>query len=218
MDRADGLLTRPRRGRADKRQAITSAALRVFGREGYTRASIDAIAGEAAVSTRTIYNHFGDKEHLFLAVIQDSATQVADAQIELIRRHLDTIIDLEQGLTAFGLVWATSSSEFAEHFALVRQIHAEVGHIPTATLQAWQEIGPQRVHHELARRMQHLADRGLLAVDDADRAASHLVLLTSTEIVNRSYHGARPLPDNEVTDIVTAGIRTFLHGYLPPTP
>ncbi|MDQ2707821.1 MAG: TetR/AcrR family transcriptional regulator [Actinomycetota bacterium] len=218
MDHPDGLLTRPRRGWADKRQAITAAAVRVFGREGYTRASIDAIASEASVSTRTIYNHFGDKEHLFLAVIQESATQVADAQIELIRRHLDTIIDLEQGLTEFGLVWATSTSEFADHFALVRQIHAEVGHIPTATLKSWQELGPRRVHQELARLMQHLADRGLLALDDADRAASHLVLLTSTEVVNRSYHGAIPLPDDEVTDIVTAGIRTFLHGYLPPTP
>ena len=38
--------TRPRRRWADKRDAIATAARIVFGREGYTRASIDAIASD----------------------------------------------------------------------------------------------------------------------------------------------------------------------------
>src|SRR5450755_2711983 len=117
--------TRPRRGWADKRDAIATAARIVFGREGYTRASIDAIATKAAVSTRTIYNHFDDKEHLFLTVIKESAAQVADAQIALINQYLDQVTDLEHDLIAFGRAWATSTTAFAEHFALVRQINAE---------------------------------------------------------------------------------------------
>ncbi|HWN32249.1 MAG TPA: helix-turn-helix domain-containing protein, partial [Pseudonocardia sp.] len=44
--------------RAPKRDAIMTAARVVFGRESYLRTSIDAIPGEAGVSTRTIYNHF----------------------------------------------------------------------------------------------------------------------------------------------------------------
>lgn len=206
---------RGRRGRAGKREAITLGARAVFARQGYTRAGIDAIATEAGVSTRTIYNHFQDKEHLFLAVIQDSATQVADAQIALIDRHLDTITDLEADLIAFGRIWATSTTEFGEHFALVRQIHAEVGHIPQAALEGWQETGPRRVHRALARRMRRFAEQGVLCIDDADRAASHFVLLAATEVTNRSYHGAIPLDDDEVTQIATAGVRAFLHGYLP---
>jgi AcrR family transcriptional regulator len=215
MPQQDEAPVRPRRGWADKREAITRAARTVFGRDGYTRASIDAIAGEARVSTRTIYNHFRDKEHLFLTVIQDSATLVADAQIGLIDRHLDTISDLERDLTAFGRAWATSTAEFADHFALVRQINAEVGHIPQSTLNGWQETGPRRVHRELARRMQQLAEQGLLRIEDPDRAASHFVLLAATEITNRSYYGAIPLPEDEVTRISGAGVRAFLHGYLP---
>lgn len=207
---------RTRRGWPDKHQAITRASRTVFGRDGYTRASIEAIAVEAGVSTRTIYNHFDDKEHLFLTVIEESATQVADAQIALIHRYLDKVTDLEADLIVFGRVWATSNADFAEHFALVRQINAEVGHIPHATLDRWQETGPRRVHRELARRLEHLADKGLLHIDDADRAASHFVLLAATEIANRSYYGAIPLDDSEVTRIATAGVRAFLHGYLPP--
>jgi AcrR family transcriptional regulator len=215
MARLQEAPTHPRRGWADKRDAIATAARIVFGREGYTRASIDAIATEAGVSTRTIYNHFDDKEHLFLTVIKESATHVADAQIALINQHLDHVTNLERALIAFGRAWATSTTAFAEHFALVRQINAEVGHIPQESLDSWQEAGPLRVHRELARRIQQLADRGLLHVDDADQAAVHLVLLSGAEVTNRSYYGAIPLTENEITQIATAGVQAFLHGYLP---
>jgi len=205
----------PRRGWPDKRQAISQASRLVFGRDGYTRASIEAIAAEAGVSTRTIYNHFEDKEHLFLTVIEESASEVANAQIALIHRYLDKVTDIEADLIAFGCVWATSSGDFADHFALVRQINAEVGHIPQATLERWQETGPRRVHRELARRMEHLADKGLLRTVDAEQSAMHFVLLAATEVTNRSYYGAVPIDPDEVTRIATAGVRAFLDGYLP---
>jgi AcrR family transcriptional regulator len=204
-----------RRGLPDKHRAILRGALTVFARDGYTRASMDAIAAEAGVSTRTIYNHFGDKADLFHAVIQDSATQVADAQIAVIDRHLTKIIDLEAGLTEFARAWAAPMLQYIDHFAMVRQINAEAGHIPQAALDTWQETGPRRVHRELARRIQRLADQGLLRVTDPDRAAMHLVLLTATEVANRSYHGAIPLPETEITRIADAGVQAFLHGYLP---
>jgi AcrR family transcriptional regulator len=215
MPGRDEAPARPRRGWADKREAITRAARVVFGRDGYTRASIEAIATEAGVSTRTIYNHFDDKEHLFRTVIQESAARVADAQIALIGRHLDKVTDLEPELIAFGKVWATYTADVAEHFALVRQINAEVGHIPQATLDAWQETGPRRVHRELARRLEHLADKGLLHIDEAGQAATHFVLLTAAEVTNRSHYGAIPLDEEEIARIATAGVRAFLHGYLP---
>jgi AcrR family transcriptional regulator len=215
MARLEETPARPRRGWADKRDAIATAARTVFGREGYTRASIDMIATAAGVSTRTIYNHFDDKEHLFLTVIKESATQVADAQIALINQHLDEVTDLERDLIAFGRAWATSTTAFAEHFAIVRQINAEIGHIPHATLDSWQETGPLRVRRELARRIQQLADKRLLDIDDADQAAVHLVLLSGAEVTNRSYYGAIPPTENEIIQIATAGIQTFLHGYLP---
>jgi len=68
------------RRRPDKRRAILRGALNVFAHDGYTRASIDAVAAEAGVSTRTIYNHFSDKAELFQTVIHESAAQVADAR------------------------------------------------------------------------------------------------------------------------------------------
>ncbi len=203
---------RPRGGLADKRRAILAGALTVFARDGYTRASIDAISAEAGVSTRTLYNHFQDKARLFQSVIQDSATRAADAQVAIIDRYLSKVTELEPDLIEFGLAFVAPVTGTAEHFALVQQINAEAGHIPPDTIEAWQQTGPLRVRHELARRLGQLADRGLLRLDDPDRAARHLMMLIS--VTNLSYRSAARPDEGEVTAIVTSGVRAFLHGYL----
>jgi AcrR family transcriptional regulator len=61
---------RPRRGTEPARtEALIHAATRVFLREGYGLASIDKVASEAGVSTRTIYERFRNKADLLGAVI-----------------------------------------------------------------------------------------------------------------------------------------------------
>lgn len=208
----------PRRGRADKRDAIMRASRRVFGRDGYARTSIDAIAAEAGVSTRTIYNHFEGKEQLFSTALQDSATQVAEHLIRVLDHHLGDVTDLEGDLIALGRAWTSPQVDFADHFAMVRQIQAEAPHFPRHVLEAWQQAGPRRAERVLAGRLRLLADRGLLRIDDEIRAARHFVLLVAAEVTQRSYFGAIPLDDAEITEIVTSGVRAFLHGHLPSPP
>lgn len=204
-----GVITRS----PDKRRAILRGGLAVFARQGYARGSIEAIAEEALVSTRTIYNHFGDKATLFEAIIQASATEVAEAQIRLIHQHLHRVTDIEADLVEFAVVWATPMPEFVDHFAMVRQVNAEIGHLPPAVIEAWQEAGPRRVGKELAAKFSELADRGLLRLDDPERACVHFSLLTVGEVSNRGYRGALPLPAEEIAASATAGALAFLHGY-----
>ncbi|GLY76959.1 TetR/AcrR family transcriptional regulator [Actinoallomurus iriomotensis] len=212
-----GTDTAPGRSRRspDKRRAILDGARVTFAREGYTRASIDTIAAAADVSTRTLYNHFGDKARLFEEVIQSSATEVAESQIALIEAHLGEVTDVESAIIGFACAWARPTPEFADHFALVQQIRAEVGHLPPAVLNAWQEAGPRRVRRELARRLEELADRGLLRVADPERAAFHLATLAAAEVESRNYRGVFPISDADVAELATAGARVFLHGYAP---
>jgi AcrR family transcriptional regulator len=202
-----------------KRRDLLEGALAEFARDGYTRASIDAIARAAGTSTRTIYNHFGDKAGLFHAVIVDSARRVADAHVTVLDRYLGKIVDIEDDLIEFGRVWATPAPEFADHFTLVRQVVAEAAHIPAATLEAWQEQGPWRVRRELAAHLRRIADAGHLRVDDATDAAAHLILLVTGDINFRSLQGAVPLDAGEVHRLADAGVHAFLHGYgAPPRP
>ncbi len=52
-----------------KRLAVIEAAARAFLTQGYEASSMDAIAADAVVSKRTVYNHFPGKRDLFRAVV-----------------------------------------------------------------------------------------------------------------------------------------------------
>lgn len=211
---------RPRTRSEEKRLAITDAARKVFGREGFARTSIDAIAAEARVSTRTIYNHYESKDQLFASVIEESATQVANGQSEMIARHLTDVSDLERSLIDFGCAWVSTpfSAEFADHFAMVRQIGAEAAHVPRAALDAWQEAGPRRAHRALAAAFERLTREGQLHAVDGRRAARHFIQLAGSEVEDRSEFGAAPPDDREVRAAVAAGVEVFLYGYSPRKP
>lgn len=204
---------RPRRGLREKRQAITDGALRVFGREGYTRASIGEIAKEADVSTRTIYNHFTDKDELFRTVIAESAARVRDTHLAVVERYLGNVTDLHRDLSAFARALVGSRGDFPDHFAVVRQIQAEVLHLPEEVLDAWQDAGPRPVQRALAERLAALGDAGLLDVPDPVQAASHLMLLAGSEVGSRSFSGARPLDPAEQDALVDAGVAVFIRAY-----
>lgn len=211
---------RSRRSRPDKATAIVRAACEVFGRDGYSRAGIDAIASEAGASTRTIYNHFpGGKEELFRSVMRWSSERVRDAQLAQLRRYLDPErppqpADLERDLLALAGAWVGLMTDFRDHFALVRHIYAEAGHIPVEVLEAWQEAGPRAVNREMTAVMATLDDRGLLDVHgNPSQAVVHFMALISTEITQRSYWGVSPLRREEVDRLTAAGVRAFLRAY-----
>ncbi|MFD6618778.1 TetR/AcrR family transcriptional regulator [Streptomyces albidoflavus] len=202
-----------RRGMPEKRHAITQAARAVFGREGYSRASVDVIAEEAGVSKRTIYNHFAGKERLFQTVALEGAQQVTEAVARILERHLSKIVDLREDLIAFALERVTAVTEFPDHFALVRTIEAEVTRIPSEVLEVWKEVGPLSSHKKLAPYLERIAERGLLVIDDAEQCANHFNLLTITDVNQRTFYGALPLAEGETTSIVVSGVDTFLRLY-----
>lgn len=200
--------TRPRGGLADKRRAILHGALVRFARDGYVRASMDGIAAEANVSTRTIYNHFQDKANLFQAVIQDSAAGYAEAQVALVERHLGKIVDLPTDLLEFGIACSRPIAGYADHVALVRQIDAEAEHIPAKAISAWRKAGPLRVQSAVADRVRDWVDRGLIHTADPEISALHLMMLTWVD------YSWRKLPEKELAARVAAGVHTFLHGHV----
>lgn len=63
-------ISEPARRSDAKRTAIVTAATAAFLAQGYEAASMDAIAADACVSKRTVYNHFPSKRDLFGAVTE----------------------------------------------------------------------------------------------------------------------------------------------------
>jgi len=85
------------RDKSKKRAIILEGAIDVFIEMGYELASMDRIAETAGVSKRTIYNHFGSKDHLFQVIVEDF---LAERQ-KLKTIKYDSKKTLEEQLLAF---------------------------------------------------------------------------------------------------------------------
>ena len=199
--------------RPEKRAAILDAARRTFGRLGYARTSIDAIAAAADVSTRTIYKHFTNKEQLFATVLESSAAEVADAFVARARAGVAQASTPEECVLALGRAIASQHLAHPEHFAMVRQISHERDHFPEGVLTAWREAGPDRVEHELRAQLRALREQGAIAFEDERRAATHLIALALAELNQRRLDGPARLAAAEADASVVAGVRVFLRGY-----
>ncbi|MEU8431792.1 TetR/AcrR family transcriptional regulator [Streptomyces sp. NPDC029216] len=203
-----------------KRLALVRATCGVFGREGYARASVDALADAAGVSTRTLYNHFpGGKAELFRAVVTWSSGEVRDAHVATVRALLDPARpphpdDLERDLAALAHALIDAMAKHPDHFALVRHVHAEADHVPPDVLAAWKAAGPGPVAEALAGALAGLADAGLLDVHgDAALAGSHFTALSLNSVVQLSHYGVLPLPEAETDRLVRGGVAAFLRAY-----
>jgi AcrR family transcriptional regulator len=60
------------------RERILDAALASFGRRGYEATSLDKLAAALGLTKQTILHHFGSKDRLLDAVLDRSATELAD--------------------------------------------------------------------------------------------------------------------------------------------
>ncbi|MEU0332090.1 TetR/AcrR family transcriptional regulator [Streptomyces sp. NPDC006193] len=203
-----------------KQMAIASAACTVFGREGYARASVDALAAAAGVSTRTLYNHFpGGKAQLFQTVVTWTSSEVRDAQLARLHAVLDPERpprpdELERDLVALARAFVGLMADYASHYALVRHIHAEADHVPAEVLRAWHEAGPEPVGRAVTEAMARLEDAGLLDLHgDAALAAGHFTALISHTIVQFTHYGVRPLPAAETDRLIRGGVGAFLRAY-----
>ncbi|HEY0856946.1 MAG TPA: TetR/AcrR family transcriptional regulator [Albitalea sp.] len=81
-------------------QEILAAAMAEFAASGLGGARIDAIAERAGVNKRLIYYYFGNKEDLFLAVLEQTYADIRQAEQAL---HLETAnpADAVRRLVAF---------------------------------------------------------------------------------------------------------------------
>ncbi|WP_198676186.1 TetR/AcrR family transcriptional regulator [Kribbella monticola] len=170
-------MSTPVRGRSTaKRQAILAAATATFLEQGYARASVDTIAAAAGVGKQTVYGHFGDKEHLFLAVL-DEARSAREA--EVVTTITDTGDPLADLTAAAGRILdVVLSPQIA---ALHRLSIAELPHHPELQ-RMWREDASRPGRDQaIADYLRSCDEQGLLVVPDPALAARQLAVLAVSE-------------------------------------
>jgi AcrR family transcriptional regulator len=124
------------------RSQLLDAAERVFAREGYRGASVEAIAEEAGYSHGAIYSNFKGKADLFLVLVEeridarltsvfeaaDSELSQGDAPLETARRFLAILQEEPEAMTLLVDFWnqairdPEAAGRFAERHARLRTI------------------------------------------------------------------------------------------------
>jgi AcrR family transcriptional regulator len=121
------------------RRAVLAAARSLFGRDGYTKTSMDEIAAAARVTKGAVYHHFAGKEALFRAVFAEAeeeaearADQAADPAaapidqlVARVNAYLDAALDAElrrivlvDGPAVLGVEAEAAVDEQAAHVSL----------------------------------------------------------------------------------------------------
>jgi TetR/AcrR family transcriptional repressor of mexJK operon len=197
-----------------KRRAIVQAARRVFAREGFD-AGMDLIAAEAGVSKVTVYNHYGSKESLFLAVIGDALEEALGDAVAGTQARLDSSDDLRESLVWTAQEWVKGMVR-PDVLALRHLVVSEVRRFPELGT-AWQANGPLRAQPALVATFGRLVGEGRLIMPDIDLACVQMYALVLYPHLIHSAYGAR-LDDTTTQNLITTGVDMFLayYRYTPP--
>jgi AcrR family transcriptional regulator len=143
------------------RQRIMQAAAQVFAEKGYARSTTRTLAAAAGVNEVTLFRHFGNKQNLFAAIIEDYAAPAITTTFEtqLTGDYRQDLIAM--GSMVLGLMLDRREAMRmmlceAEHFPEVRQMLAE---------------NPRQLREALAAYLIHQMERGLVRPLNAEAAA-----------------------------------------------
>jgi len=76
--------------KADTRARLLQAAARVYARRGFNGATLDEVAGESGFTKGAVYGHFGSKENLLMALMEEHLTAQVIEQVALFDRERTT--------------------------------------------------------------------------------------------------------------------------------
>lgn len=199
-------LPRREQNRLTREKRILEAAQEIFASQGYSGATMDAVAARAGLTKPTLYQYFASKETLFAAMM---AARRDDMLVAFEGRADATMV---AQLHAFAWAYANTVMR-PDLLSLARLIIGEAQRFPEIG-QTYQSSGPDRV---LAGMMDYLTaqrDAGRLAFDDAELAAQDLWgLILSAPRTRALYQPDDPPALAEVARYVENGLRVFLRAY-----
>ena len=196
----------------EKRAAILEAAKELFLTSGYDGTSMDAVAAEAGVSKLTVYNHFKDKETLFIEAVKAKCEE----QLPHEAFEVNPKAGVRTQLTAIArgfFVLVNSPESVAIH----RMISAESARNPKSTLGAlFLEAGPKRTVGELEAFLRAENAKGLLDVPDPHRAAEHFFCMLKGVYHMKLLCGCMaPVEPKEIESHIASVVDLFLRAFLP---
>ncbi|MGV9775434.1 TetR/AcrR family transcriptional regulator [Streptosporangium sp. NPDC003464] len=176
--------------RAETRLRLFTAAVEVIAEQGYTAATVDAIAERAGVAKGTVFYNFGSKEALFAALLEHGIQRLADAlgEADTGQAALDTLDSVVMAQLRF----------FEEYGAFARVLLAEMWRT------AWQDAVARLREQALgvyAAALRRAVAEGVVREDlDVETAATAVFgMVLTVSIERRALHPDRPIEQLHAT-------------------
>ncbi|MDF2537815.1 MAG: TetR family transcriptional regulator [Herbinix sp.] len=108
----------------EKRQTIINAGFKVFGKNGYKKASVDEIIQEAKISKGSLFYYFGSKKNFYLYLYEFSGEQMkllVDHPGEDNQPTYLKYTDFFERVNAIQLIKMKHSSEFPNMYSFMKR-------------------------------------------------------------------------------------------------
>ncbi len=205
-DSAAPVLTGKETRRLAKQQRIQEAALAEFAKNGFSGASMQAIAERAGVSKPTLYQYFGHKQDLLAAVLNVGKS-------ELLAPLQDT-----GGKPLVDVLWQFSwtYADFVlrpDMLSLARLMIGEAERLPEVA-RDYQNHGPRKALQGTIAFLLAQRGRGALRFQDAELAAQNLWSLILSAPREHCLHHPDERPTRaELARYIQNGLGVFLRAY-----
>ncbi len=196
-----------------RRRAIVDAARRVFLRDGFEAATIDAIADEARVSKQTIYNYGWGKEYLFEQVVNEMTDHCGTMMVRAVESVPPDQEDVAEELLQIAVGICERFFD-PEANAFRPMVEAESRRNATGA-EGWERRGIGRTMQALADRFARMTEAGRLRVDDPMFAARQFYALTTWEADRISLRAVETYDAEFLARSQREGVRMFLRTYGP---
>jgi AcrR family transcriptional regulator len=198
-------IRRTRRG-DEKSEQIRSTATELFLKYGYDGVSVDEIVRVVGGSKTNVYNHFGSKEGLFVAIVKGLCDELLASFVKIDVASLG----VERGLRtlSLGLLGILLQDR---HLAFQRLTIAESARFPGLG-RAWFESGPEAARSIIARFIEKQQRTGYLRRSDPHQLATLFHDMITVDLLYRAMMGDKP-SDAEIHRRIDTAIDAFLHGF-----
>ncbi|GLX79186.1 TetR family transcriptional regulator [Thalassotalea insulae] len=192
---------------SERGKKILAVAQNLFLEHGFDHTSLEMIISESGGSRRSIYDEFGNKQGLLMAVMKLKINSQLDVLASIdYQKPMDKALKDICSRFVQGFVSPTMLSLFRLVAQLVVKI-PEIGEL------IYQE-GPLRGVTPLADYLQHLSEQGQLAIDEPHFAAQMLIEMCK----GRLHIQAILLPNHrisqqEIEQHVDKAVNVFLKAY-----
>ncbi len=185
------------------KERILNHATERFFREGFSRISIEELAGDLGISKKTVYKYFDNKDDLLSQVVQRLMTEAQVRLLQIMRTNKNSLEKLAEVTTFLGQL----VSRVGRPFQLDVQRHAP--HIWTRV----EEFRRLRISETFGRLMEEGVREGFVK-PDVNRHIFMLAYLSAVEnIVHPNVLMNESFSAREALETI---IRIFFTGVLTP--